>query len=1275
MKKNLLLLLWMTLLPLAGWADSEVEVKPYNISKLYGQSDAVITLAYKTTLVSGSALTDEQKTALRGALSIVRNGANAGNAIGDYSYTLQYTPTQELDGVDVFIDGSATLSISPMPLNNQDVTVVDIPDQSWTGDAITPALTIRNNGELVPESEYKVAWVDNTDVGQATGTITPLTSNYSGTRQVTFQIKTGLENATIVLEGVENLQYDGTEQKPSAVKVYLGEVDPNNLLADNYYDITYPFNDYINAGDKTVTVTGKGSYSGSKSATYMIGRKQVAADAIAYTLSAQSYPYTGLAVAPVLATLTENQNDILDAANYEISNPSTNAGEATATLTLKGNYEGSKTINYTIAQKDFSNLTIELAQEQGAAALNTYTYNNVDIKPVVTVKDGETVLPTSEYSVAWKDNNDQSDEEDLKNAGAKKVVITPLQTGNYYQQNAINVNYTIAPRPLTITVAGLTVGIGATPYPTATIDNYAEGEGIANLSNNGQGKVTFKYHDVELDQDIDAPTAALTNNNHHVNIVPVVTAFTNTNYDYTNLVPGVLTVIEGQLTAQVANQEVVFGADFAQATIVHKSGLAPNDVAAFNTNVDITGITGYKVYTDKACTLEASKMKDAQDQDLTFYPAGTYYVKATGTATYPGYNVSLATGTWTVTAKPISAVTFDNNGFSREYTAAANLPETAGKLTWAGLTLAETTDYTVELVTTGDDVDNMNVSSNTKKGKIKFTAVANGNYSGEVEKTFTITQKNLTVTADNFTGDNKWQYGEEEPTYTAKVVGLIGEDGPITLTAGEAHDILGILTVTRNSNTGVGMHPQALVPSLPENTNYSFTCYPGDLEIGKGTVTVKVKQVEVMYGEAPTFTLEYVSGLPAEDVANFAQIINFSTDAADYGYNANEMKDVNAEGYDLTYTGVDPTSTNFDVAFLNDSKAGKLIITKRPVKFKANDQNTAYTNLAALLNQLVVSDQYITNVVEQGFPAPVAGDDVNELIDKIEAASTRISNDNEIVLTAKTDGVAANYEIECVPGNLTITSVGVPTIALNRVAQAGFGGVDDTAAQLITDYSADANNSVNVTFTFPGHTMKKETWYSWVLPFATSVKEISEAFGYAVVDILNEDAQLGDDVSFKLYMGDIAANQPFILKVYQDITPEQFADANTTVKFTNKHIDNTPYNAKDKSGNKFIGIYEGKVGLESNEYLFRLGVNNYSAGGSGSVLRPLSAYIQFATTESAPHMIYIEELNGGFTAISTVNADNNFNAEGMYNLNGMKLQSAPTQKGIYIQNGKKVVIK
>jgi hypothetical protein len=56
---------------------------------------------------------------------------------------------------------------------------------------------------------------------------------------------------------------------------------------------------------------------------------------------------------------------------------------------------------------------------------------------------------------------------------------------------------------------------------------------------------------------------------------------------------------------------------------------------------------------------------------------------------------------------------------------------------------------------------------------------------------------------------------------------------------------------------------------------------------------------------------------------------------------------------------------------------------------------------------------------------------------------------------------------------------------------------------------------------------------------------------------------------------------------------------------------------------------------------------------------------------------YFEDIDGSVTAIKSISADNLNGkiAEGMYNLNGMKLNSVPTQKGVYIVNGKKVVIK
>ena len=67
------------------------------------------------------------------------------------------------------------------------------------------------------------------------------------------------------------------------------------------------------------------------------------------------------------------------------------------------------------------------------------------------------------------------------------------------------------------------------------------------------------------------------------------------------------------------------------------------------------------------------------------------------------------------------------------------------------------------------------------------------------------------------------------------------------------------------------------------------------------------------------------------------------------------------------------------------------------------------------------------------------------------------------------------------------------------------------------------------------------------------------------------------------------------------------------------------------------------------------------------------------TSEQAAHAMFIfEELDGSTTAIKSIEADEiggKKSAEGWYTINGVKLQNAPVEKGVYIQNGKKVVIK
>ncbi len=76
---------------------------------------------------------------------------------------------------------------------------------------------------------------------------------------------------------------------------------------------------------------------------------------------------------------------------------------------------------------------------------------------------------------------------------------------------------------------------------------------------------------------------------------------------------------------------------------------------------------------------------------------------------------------------------------------------------------------------------------------------------------------------------------------------------------------------------------------------------------------------------------------------------------------------------------------------------------------------------------------------------------------------------------------------------------------------------------------------------------------------------------------------------------------------------------------------------------------------------------------------PFDAYVDLSAA-SAPEMVTFtfQELDGSFTAIKNVEADITDGATvktGWYTIDGKKLNAAPAQKGIYILNGKKYVVK
>ena len=113
------------------------------------------------------------------------------------------------------------------------------------------------------------------------------------------------------------------------------------------------------------------------------------------------------------------------------------------------------------------------------------------------------------------------------------------------------------------------------------------------------------------------------------------------------------------------------------------------------------------------------------------------------------------------------------------------------------------TDYTVEYST----------SDFTNVGTIKVTITGKGNYTGTVTRTYKITPKSVTVTAE----DKTKVFGETDPELMAKVAGTLGKDTVDYTLSREAGEAAGKYTITPSGKA--------------EQGNYSVTYATGTLTI------------------------------------------------------------------------------------------------------------------------------------------------------------------------------------------------------------------------------------------------------------------------------------------------------------------------------------------------------------------------------------------------------------------------------------------------------------
>lgn len=309
---------------------------------------------------------------------------------------------------------------------------------------------------------------------------------------------TAISNCTITLSAT-SYTYTGSARKPS-VTVKNGT---KTLVKGTDYTVAYKNN--INAGTATVTVTGKGSYSGSVAKNYTISKRAISAATI--KLIGLDCIYNGTEKKPTV-TATYNSIELVNGTDFTVSYKNNkNVGNATVTITGAGtNFTGTTTRTFTIQKRSLKNCTVTIDD-------SACTYTGKSVYPKITVKDGDKTLQIgSDFGPIYSN---------IIDAGTSVLKLQGV--GNY--GDIVETSFTIKPKSITtatVTPEYTTVNYdGKAKEPTATVfdgtkelisgtdftcsytNNIAAGiatmnvEGLGNYT--GQSFVTFEIIPKSLD--------------------------------------------------------------------------------------------------------------------------------------------------------------------------------------------------------------------------------------------------------------------------------------------------------------------------------------------------------------------------------------------------------------------------------------------------------------------------------------------------------------------------------------------------------------------------------------------------------------------------------------------------------------------------------------------------------------------------------------------------------------------------------------------------------
>ena len=225
------------------------------------------------------------------------------------------------------------------------------------------------------------------------------------------------------------------------------------------------------------------------------------------------------------------------------------------------------------------------------------------------------------------------------------------------------------------------------------------------------------------------------------------------------------------------------------------------------------------------------------------------------------------------------------------------------------------------------------------------------------------------------------------------------------------------------------------------------------------------------------------------------------------------------------------------------------------------------------------------------------------------------------------------------------------------------------------------NKQTNVTLS--GRTLYKDgSWNTLILPFSLSRSEMEASpLAGATVQYVNSTSKVeGTHVTLNTstYTEGIVAGVPFFLKW-------DSGDNITSPTFNNVLIEEWQDPLGPLNSNYtiyYIGYYSADMLQPESELaedealIYYLAADNklkYTA--KPRLMGAFRHGFIFRATEAGALSFTLDFDGEATTGIAEADIQAKAAPEGYYNLQGVKLNSMPTQKGVYINNGKKVIIK